>query len=108
MNFTLLPSSSLLIHSCSGMFVAHTCNGLSGRCDLFSSWPRGFLVLHTNVDSKLFVALSFVLLLHFIQRLANKRTSWLKHPVTRVATQALTVLVLNPYHLAWHARSIRP
>jgi hypothetical protein len=37
------------------------------RCNLFRLWPPGSGVLDTNVGSKLFVALAFILLLHFIQ-----------------------------------------
>jgi hypothetical protein len=64
-------------------------------------------VLGTNVGSKLFVTLGFVLPLHFIQRLASKRTRRIKHPVTLGATEALKLLVLNPYQLA-HGRIISP
>ena len=64
-------------------------------------------MLDTNVGSKLFVALAFILLLHFIQRFEGERTRRLKHPVTLGATEALKVLFLNPYQLAWHGPSIR-
>jgi hypothetical protein len=37
------------------------------RCGLFSLWTRGSWVLGTNMSSKLFVTLDFVLPLHFIQ-----------------------------------------
>jgi hypothetical protein len=63
-------------------------------------------VLDTSVGSKLFVALGFVLPLHFIQRFAHERTRRIKHPVTLGASEALKVLVLNPYELAWHCRII--
>ena len=53
------------------LFVSHVRslyhNLLSDCCDLFSLWTRGSAwVLDTNVGSKLFVTLGFVLLLHFI------------------------------------------
>jgi hypothetical protein len=59
------------------------------------------------VASKLFIALGFVLLLHFTECFANERTRRLKHPVILAATEALKVLVLNPYQLAWRGRIIR-
>jgi hypothetical protein len=64
-------------------------------------------VLGANVGSKLFVTLGFVLPLHFMQRFANERTRRIKHPVTLGASEALKVLVLNPYKLAWHCGIIR-
>jgi hypothetical protein len=64
-------------------------------------------VLGTNVGSKLFVTLGFVLPLHFIKRFGNERTSRTKQPVTLGASEALKVPVLNPYQLAWHWRIIR-
>jgi len=63
-------------------------------------------VLDTNVGSKLFVALFFILLLHFIQGFVKGRARRLKHPVALGATEALKLLALNPYRLAWHGRSI--
>jgi hypothetical protein len=62
-------------------------------------------VLGTNVGSKLFVTLSFVLPLHFIERFANDRNRRIEHPVALRATEALKVLFLNPYELA-HVRII--
>src|SRR6266852_6377963 len=108
MNFTLLPSSSVLIQSSSRMFVACACNVLNVRCDLFSPWPRCSWVLDTNVGGKLFVALGFVLLLHFIQGFVKGRARGLEQPVALGATEALKVLFLNPHQHAWHGGSIRP
>jgi hypothetical protein len=54
----------LLQHSARG---ACTCNVLNDLCDLFSLWTRRSSVLETNVGSKLFVTLGFVLLLHCIE-----------------------------------------
>src|SRR6266849_6754955 len=108
MNFTLLTSTSVLIQSSSRMFVACDCNVLDDHCDLFSLWPRSSWVLGTTVGGKLFVALVFVLLLHFIQRFVKGRTRGLKHPAALGATEALKVLALNPHQLAWYGRSIRP
>src|SRR6266404_1511778 len=107
MNFTLLPSSSVLIQSSSRMFVACIYNSPSGRCDLFSLWLRGSWVLDTNVGGKLFVTLGFVLLLHIIQRFVKRSARRFKHPVALGATKALKVLLLSPHQLAWHGRSIR-
>src|SRR6266850_1253584 len=80
MNFTLLPSSSVLIQSSSRMSVACACNVRDDRCDLSRLPPRGSWVLDTNVGSKLFVALAFVVLLHFIQGFVEGRTRRPKHP----------------------------
>src|ERR1700674_1461992 len=106
MNFTFLPSSTVLIHSSSRMFVASTYNVLNDRCDLCSLWPRGSWVLGTKMGSKLLVTLGLVPLLHFLQRFANERTGRIKHPVTLGATEALKVLVFNPNQLPRHSRSI--
>src|SRR6266850_2041542 len=107
MNFTLLPSSSVLIQSSSRMSVACACNVRDDRCDLSSLPPRGSWVPDTNVGSKLFVALAFVVLLHFIQGFVEGRTRRPKHPAALRATEAQKVLALHPYQLAWHGRSIR-
>src|ERR1700675_3710447 len=92
------------------VFVLHvrslTCKVLNDRCGLFRLWPRGSRALDTNVGSKLFVALGFVLLLHAIERFVKERTGWLKHPVALGATEALKARFLNPYLLAWHGWSI--
>ncbi len=79
---------------------------LNDRCGLFRLWPRGSRALDTNVSSKFFVALGFVLLLHSIQGFVKERTGRLKHPVALGATEALKVLFLIPYQLAWHGWSI--
>jgi hypothetical protein len=89
------------------MFVACTYDVLNDRCDLFRLWAHGSWVLDTNVGSNLFVALAFILLLHFIRWFLKERTGGLKPPVTLGATEALKLLALNPYQLAWHGRSIR-
>ena len=67
MNFTFLPSSSVLIQSWSRMLVARTYNVLNDGCDLLGFGLMGLRVLGTNVGRKLFVTLGFVVLLHFIQ-----------------------------------------
>ena len=58
-----------------------------------------------SVGSELFVTLGLVFPLHFIKRIARERTRMVKLPITLGATEALKVLVLNPYHLA-HCRII--
>jgi hypothetical protein len=63
-------------------------------------------ILHANVGSKLFVPLSFVLLLHLFQVFANERISGPKHPVTLGAPESLEGVTLNPYSLARHGRII--
>src|SRR6266849_2711053 len=64
MNFTFLPSSSVLIHSWSCMLMARTYNVLNDRCDLSRLWTHGSWALGTKVGSKLFVTVGFVLLFH--------------------------------------------
>jgi len=66
-------------------------------CDLFRLWPRSSGVFDTNVGSKLFVTLRFVLQFHFIECFVKGRTGRLKHPVAVGATEALKVPVLHPY-----------
>src|SRR5882762_1667866 len=108
MNFTLLPSSSVLIHSSSRMFVACTYKVRNDTCGLFSLWPHGSWALDTNVDSKLFVTLGCELLLHSIQGFVKERTGRLKHPVALGPTETLKARFLDPYQLAWHGWSIGP
>ena len=79
---------------------------LNDQCDLFSLWVRGSWVLSTNVGGKLFVTLGLVLLLHFIQRLADDRTRRMKQPITLGATETLEGAVLNPNQLARHGHII--
>ena len=74
----------------------------------FRLWTHGSGVLATNVGSKLFVTLAFVLLLHLIQRFATERARRLKRPVTLGAAEALKALAHNPYQLARHGGSISP
>ena len=54
---------------CHNIFARGACtyDVHNDRCDLFSLWTGGSWVLGTNVGNKLFVTLSLVLLLHFIQ-----------------------------------------
>jgi hypothetical protein len=53
-------------------------------------------VVCTNVGSKFFVALGFVLRHHFNKRITGDRTGRLELPVTLRATQTLKILALNP------------
>jgi hypothetical protein len=62
----------------------------------------------TKVGGKLFVALGLVLLLQFIERLADERTGSAKHPRTPGATEPLKVRILDPDQLARHGQSISP
>jgi hypothetical protein len=64
---------------------------------LASLWPFGPWVLYANVGSKLHVAASFVLLLHFIKRVTSERTRNLEFPATLGAAEALKILGLNPF-----------
>jgi hypothetical protein len=70
---------------------------------LFGLWNRGSGVLDANVGGKLFVPLSFVLLLHFFQVFTDERTRRLKHPVTLGASESLEGMALDPDALARHA-----
>src|SRR5271155_3276936 len=105
MNFTFLPSSSVLIHSSSRIFVACT-----------------FKVLKTAATYSVFGLAPLRCLTQTWA--ANSLSRWASYisssdpPTSALAglnihlhsepTEALKVLVLNPYQLAWHGRSIRP
>jgi hypothetical protein len=56
----------------------------------------GDWALYTNVGSKLFVTLGFVLPLHFIERVAGEGTRRGKLPVTLRATETQKIPGLNP------------
>jgi hypothetical protein len=88
------------------MFVACTYNVLKDHCNLFRLWARGSWVLDANVGGKLIVTPGLVLLLHLIERSVDERISRLKHPATLGAAEALKVILLDPYQLARHGRSI--
>jgi hypothetical protein len=60
------------------------------------------------MDSKLFVALGFVIPFHFIKRIADERPKRLELPVALGATEALKILALNPFQLALHCCIITP
>jgi hypothetical protein len=94
------------------LFVSHVrsldLQYFNDRRDLFRLWTPRSWVLDTNVGSKFFLTLGFILLFHFIKRITSERTSRLKLPVTFGATEALKLMLLNPYQLARHGRSIRP
>ena len=60
------------------------------------------------MGSKLFFTLGYVIPFHFIERIADERTMGLELPVTLGATEALKILVLNPFQCALHGCSITP
>jgi hypothetical protein len=57
----------------------------------------GIGTCYTNMGSKFFVSLSFVLPLHFIRRRAHRRARRIKLPVTNRANEAVKILALNPF-----------
>jgi hypothetical protein len=63
-------------------------------------------VLRANVDSKLFVALRFVVPPHLSDGTAHQRTGWPESPSARRATETAKILFLNPLQFAHHRRSI--
>jgi hypothetical protein len=65
--------------------------------DLFCFLVGGIGTSYTNVGSKFFVSLGFILPLHFIKRRTYGRARRIKLPVTRRATEALKILTLNPF-----------
>jgi hypothetical protein len=54
------------------------------------------------VGSKFLITLGLIFSFHFLERIANERSSWAKLPITLGATKAMKVLALNPFQPAWH------
>jgi hypothetical protein len=65
--------------------------------DLFCSLAGGIGSCYTNVGSRFFVTLRFVLPLHFIKRRNQGRSRRIKLAVTRRAIEALKTLAFNPF-----------
>jgi hypothetical protein len=59
----------------------------------------GSWLLDAGMQQTLHVALTFVVLHHLIQAVANRRPQRVKHPATLRATPTLSARGFDPYHL---------